>query len=136
MRGLSAGCCGEHHHVHLIDDVLPYSSCPTNTQFDENQAPELFHVPRAYCPMVPLFHPNPRYKWFSDLGLRWYAIPAGERRAAGRQGFLQKIMGGDTKTAFMLKRQPGCFAKAICPPSVPLQHARTLQTPNQCPASR
>lgn len=48
--------------------------CVAVLQFDENEAPSLYEIPHAYCPFVPLHHPE--YKWFADLGLRWYSIPA------------------------------------------------------------
>lgn len=36
--------------------------------------PELFEIPRELVLEVPITHPD--YKWFEDLRLRWYAVPA------------------------------------------------------------
>ena len=35
--------------------------------------PELFEIPDDVVMDVPFSHPN--HEWFSDLGLRWYAVP-------------------------------------------------------------
>ncbi|WP_126581938.1 nitric oxide synthase oxygenase [Tengunoibacter tsumagoiensis] len=37
------------------------------------QAPQLFEIPRSAVLEVPLQHPE--YRWFADLGLKWYAVP-------------------------------------------------------------
>jgi nitric-oxide synthase, bacterial len=39
-----------------------------------DRAPRLFELPTAAVLEVPLSHP--RYPWFADLGLKWYALPA------------------------------------------------------------
>ena len=38
------------------------------------EGPALFDLPRDVVLEVPLSHP--RYPWFSELGLRWHAVPA------------------------------------------------------------
>jgi len=35
--------------------------------------PEMFTLPKQYCPTVPLSHPQ--HAWFAELNLRWYGIP-------------------------------------------------------------
>ncbi|XP_031623820.1 nitric oxide synthase [Contarinia nasturtii] len=38
--------------------------------------PDYFDYPPDLVLEVPLSHPDPKYKWFSELNLRWYAVPA------------------------------------------------------------
>jgi nitric-oxide synthase len=38
------------------------------------RAPRLFEPPSGWVMEVPLSHP--RYPWFAELGLKWYAVPA------------------------------------------------------------
>lgn len=54
---------------------------PERTAFDllpwiiqqRGEAPQLFPAPVDSCLQVPLRHPQ--FEWFTDLGLRWYAVP-------------------------------------------------------------
>ncbi|CAB1348067.1 unnamed protein product, partial [Coregonus sp. 'balchen'] len=36
--------------------------------------PDLYEIPPHLILEVPMEHPQ--YKWFQDLGLKWYAVPA------------------------------------------------------------
>ncbi|XP_074603415.1 nitric oxide synthase isoform X1 [Brevipalpus obovatus] len=55
---------------------------PERTPFDvlpivvsaAGQDPQLFPIPEELILRVPLEHP--KYEWFKDLGLQWYALPA------------------------------------------------------------
>lgn len=47
---------------------------PLLLQGQPDKPPQLFHIPKHYCPIVNLSHP--KYPWFEDLQLKWYAIPA------------------------------------------------------------
>jgi nitric-oxide synthase len=38
------------------------------------QPPRMYQLPASCVPEVPLSHP--RYLWFAELGLRWFAVPA------------------------------------------------------------
>ena len=47
---------------------------PLLLQSHPNEQPQLFQIPKHYCPVVNLIHP--RFAWFESLQLKWYAIPA------------------------------------------------------------
>ncbi|XP_028607253.2 nitric oxide synthase 3 isoform X2 [Podarcis muralis] len=49
---------------------------PANVDFTEapDEDPEIFPLPGELVLEVPICHPT--LKWFKDLGLRWYALPA------------------------------------------------------------
>ena len=40
------------------------------------QKPEIFEIPEELIMEIPLVHPNPEYKHFNDLKLKWFALPA------------------------------------------------------------
>ncbi|XP_021093889.1 nitric oxide synthase, inducible isoform X1 [Heterocephalus glaber] len=40
----------------------------------DGRDPELFEIPRDLVLEVPMEHP--KYEWFQELGLKWYALPA------------------------------------------------------------
>jgi len=51
----------------------PFDLLPLVVQVP-GEGPALFDLPRDVVLEVPLSHP--RYPWFSELGLRWHAVPA------------------------------------------------------------
>jgi len=51
----------------------PFDVLPLVVQVP-GEGPALFDLPRDVVLEVPLSHP--RYPWFSELGLRWHAVPA------------------------------------------------------------
>ena len=51
----------------------PFDLLPLVVQVP-GEGPALFDLPREVVLEVPLSHP--RYPWFSELGLRWHAVPA------------------------------------------------------------
>ena len=51
----------------------PFDVLPLVVQVP-GEGPALFDLPREVVLEVPLSHP--RYPWFSELGLRWHAVPA------------------------------------------------------------
>ncbi|KAK9867318.1 hypothetical protein WJX84_004437 [Apatococcus fuscideae] len=50
-------------------DILPLI-----LQLQPDVAPQMYEIPESYAVEVPLIHPT--HHWFSELGLKWYAIPA------------------------------------------------------------
>jgi len=75
------GVIGDPDSVALTDYCQSRGWSPQRTDFDVlpliiqigNRTPKLFEIPDDVVTEVPLSHPE--YEWFSDLGLRWYAVP-------------------------------------------------------------
>lgn len=51
----------------------PFDILPIIIQMP-NQCPKLFELPRDAVLEVPIYHPV--YPWFTELGLKWHALPA------------------------------------------------------------
>ena len=51
----------------------PFDLLPLVIQLQDRE-PRLFELPSASVMEIPLSHP--RYPWFAELGLKWYAVPA------------------------------------------------------------
>lgn len=50
----------------------PFDVLPIVIQV-ENRQPRFFEIPREYIKEVPFRHP--KFEWFTDLRLKWYAVP-------------------------------------------------------------
>ena len=55
------------------DNRTAFDYLPIIIQLPEKE-PRLFEIPSEIILDVPLSHP--RYEWFAELGLKWYALPA------------------------------------------------------------
>jgi nitric-oxide synthase, bacterial len=75
---------GDSANIEFTEEALKlgWSSPNPRTNFDylpliiqlPGKQPKLFEIPPEIILDVPLSHP--RYEWFADLGLQWYALPA------------------------------------------------------------
>ncbi len=55
------------------ETINDFSILPIAFQF-ENKPLHLFEIPKRAILEVPIIHPE--YRWFSELNLKWYALPA------------------------------------------------------------
>lgn len=72
---------GDPHSIHFTKRSIELGWRGNGTAFDllpiviqiNGQKPEWFELPQEMVLEVPISHPE--YQWFSDLGLKWYAVP-------------------------------------------------------------
>ncbi|PKR78749.1 nitric oxide synthase [Halalkalibacillus sediminis] len=75
------GVIGDPHSVPFTKECIQLGWTPNMGSFDllpiviqiNDQEPKLFELPRDIVKEVELEHP--RYEWFKDLELKWYAVP-------------------------------------------------------------
>ncbi|XP_069815380.1 nitric oxide synthase 3 isoform X2 [Dendropsophus ebraccatus] len=73
---------GDPNNVELTELCVQLGWKPKGGRFDvlplllqaNGDDPKLFEIPPELVLEVPLRHP--KYEWFADLGLKWYALPA------------------------------------------------------------
>ncbi|GAB0095507.1 Nitric oxide synthase [Sergentomyia squamirostris] len=73
---------GDPSQVEFTELCMKLGWKPPRTEWDilpmvlsaNGHDPEYFEYPRELILEVPITHPT--FKWFSDFGLRWYAVPA------------------------------------------------------------
>jgi nitric-oxide synthase len=81
-RNPDAGITGDPANVELTEAIQKLGWTGGHGRFDllplviqlPGRTPRLFELPAESVMEVPLSHP--RYPWFAELGLKWYAVPA------------------------------------------------------------